>query len=269
MRKSPILYFSTFLFLLILSPIRSFAQDEWRVWNTLSLGLPLTKNLDGRIAYLRSTDLTNGSFENNFNWYQFRLSYRFNRTWSTRAGTIWMSTPSGNVTNRVFANVFHSSRLNRRLTLKNGIQLETHNREESRYDQRIILMSRLGFRKRLKFLKVAPSFSYSLFYNIGGDPITYYSSSGEVITQKPSNGFHRGRALVNFNFILSDPIRLSVYYMNQQEFNLAVSETNKINVLNMDSNRIQRPFNNYHVVGLSLSYQLKGKNKDSLLPINF
>lgn len=251
-------------------PASSYGQNDWRAWNSFSVGLPLTKNLDGRIAYLRSTDITNGIFENNFNWYQFRLNYEINRNWDVRMGTTWMNQPaSGATTNRIFIDAFHRIKLNKRFVLKNGVQFETHNNVENRYDQRIILMSRLGLRRRLRILNVAPSVSYNLYYNIGGSPLTYYNESAIVIAQNSPNGFHRGRILINFNFKLSDPIRLSIYYMNQHEFNLLSSETNKINVFNPVKGNIQRPFNNYNVVGIALSYQLKGKNKDSLLPFNF
>lgn len=245
------------------------AQQETRIWNTLSLGLPLTDNLDGRIAYLHSTDITDG-VQNNFNWYQARLAYRFNSKWSARIGTVWLTAPTSNGTrSRLYINTFYRQKLNKSLLLKNGIQLETHSQNETRYDHRIILMSRLGLRNRLKFLGVSPSLSYSLFYNIGGNDIRYFDDSGEQIAKKPSNGFHRGRILANFNFKISDPIRLSVYYMNQHEFNLNLSPDNHINVLNPGNGRIQRPFNNYHVIGMTLSYQLKGRHEDNLLPINF
>lgn len=245
------------------------AQERTKVWNTFSLGMPLTDNLDARVAYLHSTDITDEG-RNNFNWYQIRLAYRINSTWSTRVGTAWLSIPSSNrTTNRIFVNAIYRKKLNRRLVLRSGIQFETHSEEEYRFDHRVILSSRLGLRKRLKFLRVAPSLSYGLFYNIGGANIRYFNNEGEEIARKPANGFHRGRILANFNFKISDPIRLSLYYMNQHEFNLGFSPTNQINVLNPNTGRIQRPFNNFHVIGLSVSYQLKGKHNENFLPINF
>jgi hypothetical protein len=245
------------------------AQEKTRVWNTFSLGMPLTDKLDARVAYLHSTDITD-EIKNNFNWYQVRLAYRINSTWSTRVGTAWLSIPSSNrTTNRLFVNAIYRKKLNRRLVLRSGVQFETHSQEERRFDHRVILSNRLGLRKRLDFLGVAPSLTYSLFYNIGGGNIRYFNDEGEEIARKPANGFHRGRILANFNFKISDPIRLSLYYMHQHEFNLGFSATNKINVLNPNTGRIQRPFNNYHVIGMSVSYQLKGKHNENFLPINF
>ena len=53
------------------------AQEKTGVWNTFSLGMPLTDNLDASVAYLHSTDITD-EIRNNFNWYQIRLAYRIN-----------------------------------------------------------------------------------------------------------------------------------------------------------------------------------------------
>jgi hypothetical protein len=122
----------------------------------------------------------------------------------------------------------------------------------------------LGLRKRLDFLKLAPSASYLLFYNIGGTPIRYFNESGEQIAYQAANGFHRGRLIFNLNNKLSKQIRASIFYLNQHEFNLG-KETRNINVLNPNTGRIQRPFNNYHVLGFSLTYILPGTNNKPYL----
>lgn len=257
-------------FILLLSTQLTQAQYELRIWNSFGVSAPLTDKLSARVSYMRSFRFSEEPFETSFNWYSIRLSYNFNRDWNFSLGSAWMNLPNANRTTfRVTAEATHRMKLDRRFVLRNSLQIETHNDQESRFDQRIIASSRLGLRKRLDLLKVAPSLTYSLFYNIGGNEIRYFNSAGEPLARKSANGLHRGRMMANFNFKLSPPLRLSVFYINQHEFNLVLSQTNKINVLNLNTGRIQRPFNNQHIVGISLSYQLSHLLDDHILPINF
>ena len=260
------------LLLLLTAPTPSFGQYETRVWNSYSIGLPLAKDLGLRGSYMKSLDLSDSPVSTSFNWYSLRLNYKYSKDWSFEVGSAWMSLPSDNRTTfRVMAEGTHRMNLDKRFVLRNSIQLESHNRQENRFDYRVIYLARLGLRKRLDLdlFKVAPSLTYALFYNIGGAPIRYFNEQNEEIARKASIGLHRGRIMANFNFKISDPIRLSAYYMNQHEFNLVLSPTNKINVPNPSNGRIQRPFNNQHIIGVSLTYQLKGNGGDGFLPINF
>ncbi|WP_111669664.1 DUF2490 domain-containing protein [Algoriphagus litoralis] len=268
--KSNIKFSLLFSVFTLLIAQESFAQYKTRLWNSLSVGAPLTENLSIKASYMKSLDLSSPQLETSFNWYSLKLGYQIDKDWSVDFGTAWMNLPgSGRTTNRIFAEGNHRIKLNKKFSLRNSLQVERHNDQEERFDYRFILSSRIGLRKRLDFLKVAPSLSYSLFYNIGGAPVRYFNEQGEEIARDAANGFHRGRILANFNFKVSDPIRLSVYYMNQHEFNLVLSETNKINVTNPNTGRVQRPFNNQHIIGISLSYQFKGLDGDGFLPINF
>ncbi len=251
-------------------PRISQAQFETRIWNSYSIGAPLTENLDIKGSFLKSIDPSGQEIETAFNWYSLKLGYQINKDWALDFGTAWMHLPSANrTTNRIFVEGTHRLKLDKKFVLRNSLQFEAHNNQEPRFDYRFVLSSRIGLRKRLEFLKVAPSLTYSLFYNIGGAPVRYFNEQGEEFAREAANGFHRGRITANFNFKLSDPLRLSLYYMNQHEFNLVLSETNKINVLNPNTGRIQRPFNNQHIIGIALSYQFKGLNGEGFLPINF
>jgi hypothetical protein len=252
------------------SPQLAHGQYETRIWNSYSIGAPLTENLSVKGSFMKSLDLSGQEIETSFNWYALKLGYQINRDWTLDFGTAWMHLPSaGRTTNRIFVEGTHRLNLDKKFVLRNSLQFESHNDQEPRFDYRFILSSRLGLRKRLDFLNVAPSLTYNLFYNIGGAPIRYFNEQGEEFAREAASGFHRGRITANFNFKLSDPIRLSLYYMNQHEFNLVLSQTNKINVLNPNTGRIQRPFNNQHIIGIALSYQFKGLNGEGFLPINF
>lgn len=254
-----------FFLLLISLPGFLHAQQEVRYWGSFYLNVPLTKKFDMRMNYLRSIESKESETRTNFNWYQIRFNYEINKNWDVQAGTSWMHLPSSLITtNRVFGRVFKRTKINNRFILRNGIQIEHHSEEEKRFDRRVILISRLGLRKRIELLKLAPSVSYLLFYNIGGTPLKYFNASEEQIAFQEANGFHRGRLVLNLNAKVTKQLRANVFYMNQHEFNLG-KETRNINVLNPNTGRIQRPFNNYHVFGISLSYTLPGVNNKPYL----
>ncbi len=255
----PILIFS--LFFLGISN-QAFGQYETRLWNSYGIAAPLTKNLNIKGSLLKSLDLSSPEIQTSFNWYALN--------WTVDLGTAWMNLPNAKrTTNRVFIEGTHRLNLDKKFVLRNSLQFERHNDAEQRFDYRFIWSSRIGFRKRLDFLHIAPSLTYNLFYNIGGSPVRYFNKQDEEIARDAANGLHRGRITANFNFKLSDQLRLSIYYMNQHEFNLVLSESNKINVANPNNGRIQRPFNNQHIIGLALSYQLKGLKGEGYLPLNF
>ncbi|MFL0684868.1 MAG: DUF2490 domain-containing protein [Algoriphagus aquaeductus] len=269
MKKTFFWIFPLFL-VLVTAPFSTQAQYETRIWNSYSVVMPLQKDLSLRGTYMKSLAISESPVKTSFNWYSLRLNYKYNKDWNFELGGAWMGLPGRDRTTfRTMVEGTHRMVLNKKFVLRNSLQLEAHNDQEPRFDYRAIYSSRLGLRKRLDLLKVAPSITYSLFYNLGGDPIRYFNDRGEQIARKAANGLHRGRIMANFNFKVSDPIRLSVYYINQHEFNLVFSETNKINVLNPTNGRIQRPFNNQHILGISLSYQLKGNGGEGFLPINF
>ncbi|GMQ29849.1 DUF2490 domain-containing protein [Algoriphagus confluentis] len=266
-RQFILLYLVVFL---IGRPQVVLGQYKTRLWSSFNVGAPLTDKLDVRASYIKSLKVDEPGFETAFNWYAAALTYQLSKDWRLQLGSAWMHLPSsGRTTHRWTLEGSHKMKLDRRFSLRNSLQLESHNDQEPRFDYRVIFGSRVGLRKRLDFLGVAPSLNYALFFNIGGNPIRYFSESGEEITRKTSNGLHRGRLMANFNFKISKPIRLSLYYINQHEFNLVFSETNKINVLNPINGRIQRPFNNQHIIGFALSYQIKPLNGEGFLPINF
>lgn len=266
MKSKPFLHLILLLFLLS-SPGLAYGQYSTRLWNNFTLGAPITQNWSARLSYMKSTNLNSGDFNTAFNWYSIRLNYKYDLNWNFNFGVACMELPLvDRTTTRVFAEGTYRIILSRRLVLKNSLQMEWHNKEEYRFDYRAIWSSRIGLRRRLEFLKVAPSLTYSLFFNAGGTPIQYFDEIGEKIARNPSLGIHRGRVQANFNFKLNPLMRLSVFYINQHEFNLAFSETRRINVLNPNTGRIQRPFNNQHIIGTTLSFNISPRLGDSFFP---
>ncbi|MBI3140211.1 MAG: DUF2490 domain-containing protein [Sphingobacteriales bacterium] len=234
-----------------------FAQTPWKNWNTAQLNLSLTRKMDLRISHLRAFDLANG-FQKDFNQSSLHLGYELTRKWSISAGYVL----GGNNTlsdgsSRVTARVGYKMKLAKVLNWSNSIQGELHAAAETRYRNRVVWNTRLAPRKRLDFLNLMPSASYSLFYNIGGNSIQYYDQkTGAPTVRKSPDGFHRGRLMLNLNSKITKQLSVSLYYMGQREFNLFTPEDRKMNIVKPATGRIVRAFDDFNVAGLTLTYDI-------------
>jgi hypothetical protein len=263
--SSCIIYFSVIFFYLLNSTVAK-AQTEWRNWNSVNVNASITRKLDISASHLRSYVLTN-SFNNNFNQTTLQADYDLTKRISLRGAALLTTFPGQtNSTIRFITRVSYNKRIFKKINWTSGLQLEYHSNNETRYRSRAILVTRFATRKRITPLRLSPSLSYLLFYNVGGDSIRYYDPAGNVIARNTPNGFHRGRLFINVNSKISNHLSLSVYYMRQSEFNLFTPPTRKMNVINPNNGRIIRPFDDYNVAGITLQYNFrtyKKKKKDN------
>ena len=245
-----------FGFILAIHPVSSFAQTNFKNWNTAQLTFAFSKKLDLRLSHLRAFDLTNG-FKSDFNQSGVQLRYDLTRKIDLASGYVFSGSNSlADGGSRVFTRVGYKIRLAKVLSWSNSLQGEIHDKNENRYHYRIIWNTRLSPRKRLDFLNLSPSISYSLFYNIGGSPIRYYDKIGTVIASNTPDGFHRGRLMLSLNSKVAQNFSVSLYYMHQQEFNLFTNDLKEINVINPVTGKVTRRFDNYNVAGLTLAYDI-------------
>ncbi len=234
----------------------TFAQTEWLNWNGVTVSGSLTDRLSARIGHTRAYSLTD-KFENVFNQSHFQLSYELTKRWDLQGGLQLISTPdTSNTRTRIFLRAVYTSRISKKVNWTNSFRVETNSKNENRFRQRIILTTRLGLRKRLEFLNLAPSVFYSLFYNIGGGPIRYYDENSQLIARQTPDGLHRSRFTLNLNSKISPYLSISLYYIRQQEFNLLTPATRKMNVYDPVRNRTLRPFNNYNTLGLTAQFNI-------------
>lgn len=245
---------SVFVLLFVSASIN--AQADWQNWNALEIQGNLSKKVDIKAGYLKAYSLTD-RYTTVFNQASVRVNYELNKKWDIQGGVQFITLLSAKQTRkRVFARAAYTSRINKKVNWINSVRVETNSQNEYRFRQRIIFTTRLGLRKRLDFLRLTPSISYSLFYNFGGDSIRYYNKEAQLISRQTPDGFHRGRILVNFNSKVNDYLRINLYYMRQQEFNLFSPETRKMNVYDPVRNKTLRPFNNYNTIGLSIQVMI-------------
>lgn len=245
---------TSFVFFASLALVR--AQTDWKTWDAAHLSFGITKKLSSKLVYMKSFDMTN-SWKNDFNQATWQTDYDFNRRFSLRAALVsTFSTDTSEFTTRFLMRGTYTKRFAKKYNWSNGLQLERHALNESRYRYRIIYVTRFAPSKRIKFLKLAPSVSYMLYYNIGGDPIQYYDDEGNKTVRQSPNGFHRGRLYVNLNSKITKSLSLSLYYMRQNEFNFLTPADRRMNYVKPGGTTVRRPFDQYQVLGLSLMYNV-------------
>ena len=232
------------------------AQADWKSWNAVNLTVSPTKKLDFRLSHLRSYELNN-HFNNDFNQSSVQAEYNFTRRFAILGGFMLTQFPaSANTTRREYLRVLYKQPVLRIINFTTGVQGEVHSAEERRFKNRVISISRIGLQKRLPFLHLAPSVSYWLYYNIGGQPIQYYDQSGNKLVKQTPDGFHRGRLFLNLNSKINRFFSVNLYYVQQKEFNLFTDALHTINVKNPSTGKITRRFDSYNVAGISLAIDL-------------
>jgi hypothetical protein len=245
------------------SATQLYAQTDWLNWNGVTVSGSISNRFSARVGHTRAYNLSN-NYTGVFSQSHLQFTYELNKKWDLQGGLQLIAPADTNETRkRVFVRVANTIRLTKNINWTNSLRAETNSKNENRFRQRIIFTTRLGLRKRLYFLKLAPSLSYSLFYNIGGNPIRYYDKDAQLIARQTPDGFHRSRFTINLNSKITNYFSLSFYYMRQQEFNFLTQHTRKMNVFDPVRNRTLRPFNNYNTLGLTAQFNINPliKNK--------
>ena len=178
-----------FAFVLLFPALKSWSQAEFKNWNSAQLNLSVTKKIDLKFSHLRAFDITHG-YKSDFNQSSVQLSCDLTKKTNIAVG--YTVNGAGSLTdggNRISARFGYKVNLADILTWSNSIQGEMHSKTETRYHYRVIWNTRISPKKRFDLLNLSPSVSYSLFYNIGGDPIQYYDKTGgRAARQTPDGG---------------------------------------------------------------------------------
>lgn len=252
------------IFILIISTCwgtNALAQkNNFQNWNSVGAKIALSKKTALHISELGSF-LPSNNFQLNFTQTQIGLSYNVSKIFSLMGGDQlnYIPNSSRSLRNRIFFRGSVNTKLSTVFKTEHALQVEFHDKNERNYSKRLIFINKVSLRTRFSPLHLQPSVSYWLYYNIGGRKIQYYDETGNVTALQTPDGFHRGRLFISLNSKINKTLSLTVYYLNQQEFNLFTSANRNINFVNPTSGKIIRPYNNFNALGLSLQF-LIGKH---------
>lgn len=152
-----------------------------------------------------------------------------------------------------------------KVRLTHSLAIEYFSKLETKYRARILYTFRLQADERTKILpkvKIAPYGAFRLYYNIGGDPIKQYSETGDFLYEKAPYGLHRLRLFAGISARVNKVWFISPYILFQQEFNTDFSRNHAMNVVNPETGKIKRAFQNYFALGVSTRYFFRVKKKE-------
>ncbi|MBL7726301.1 MAG: DUF2490 domain-containing protein [Dinghuibacter sp.] len=237
-------------------PFGAKAQTEWQSRNMLGVQASVTDKIQLGLSHMRVFNLSD-SFSAAFSFTNIQATYELNKKTDISAGVQLLNNAGSSATRtRFFIRGAYTTRVLRKLNWTNALRFELHSKNETRFRQRAGFSTRLALRKRVTPLKLIPSVTYAVFYNMGGSPIRYYDKDAQLLARQTPDGLHRSRFTFDLNAKVNTYLRVSLYYMKQSEFNFLASETRKMNVYDPVRNRTLRPFNNFNAIGLTAQVNL-------------
>lgn len=143
------------------------------------------------------------------------------------------------------------------LPIKNALELEWFLPSQKKHRLRAVYT--IGYSMKNSFLPWhgRPFVKGQLYYYYGGAPLTYYDATGETLAHQSPNDLHRYRLTGGLSFRPAKHWNIAMYYLWNKEFNSGLFENRDLNITSKNGSKIKYPFNDYSVLGLSFTYQLK------------
>lgn len=258
------------LLIICLTAKLSIAQDlsqDFKNWYILGTNARISPKLTVKFSRLNSYDVE--EYRHGFNQTSIGLSKKVNKKWEW-GGAYAYSIIHGRKRqipyHRLSAFLSQRSKFGN-FRMKNTAQLEWYLPKLPKFGQRLVLTNKWSYTNKKWPLKTSPYIKNQLYYYNGGEPIIYWLPEEEVeldeegeeidaIEQSP-NGWHRYRFSFGLRSKLNKELALSLFYTRQIEFNTGWAPYRELNVFNKSQTRIKRPFNNYSLFGISLTYTFK------------
>lgn len=272
-------------FFILISVSYLFGQEDFfsgkNTWSTLYLNKKIDKN--NSFQLLSIYGMNNSPFKFSFNQNNLSFTHKLDRKQSISIGytkTFCKWSPYYNKYglninflgligfDRIFGKYSYKTKISNRIRLTYELKIQYFIQKIDKYRSRIIYGNKIYYYKKNNLMGISPFFQYKVYYYQGGNPVIYYNKDGSILSFKSPNGFHNLylKGGISFKpFKQFNHLRLKVYYLIQQEFNLPFSGT-KLNVksenqLNDISNQfyngrseIKNAFNNSKTFGFQVNY---------------
>jgi len=233
--------------------------DNTMLWTTLGVNKKLNDKFSLSYYQLHSFSLKDSRF--NFIQPDLEIEYELNKNWDASVGyspTFSLDNVQGNqlLYHRVSADIKVSTKLGKRIRMKNSITGEYHFTQRSKFKQRYYYRLDLYYRNTKLPWKLRPFITQKLYWYANGRDLQYYDANGTKTDLTPPNGLHAYRIKTGIKLYPMDDFSFAIYFQKQKEFNSTLFGGRDINSLNPNSNSIRRSFYDFSVIGISCSYKL-------------
>lgn len=233
--------------------------ENTMLWTTLGVNKKLNDKFRINYYQLHSLSLAEPRF--NFIQPDLGLNYKINKNWALGANytpTFSLDEVQGNqlIYHRVSAIIKLSSKLGKRVRIRNSFTAQQQFTQRSKFKQRYFYRLDIYYRNTKWPWKLRPFATQKLYWYANGRDLQYYDASGNKTDLISPDGLHAYRLKAGLKFYPSKKINFSIYYQKQKEFNSGIFGSRDINSLNPNSNNIRRPFYDFSVIGVSCNYKL-------------
>ena len=242
----------------------SFCQDlapGFKTWGGIGINWRITKKSSINFSQLLGANLNPSTIQ--YTQSNINYDYRFNKRHSLKLGykpSVYFSGGNVKLYNRGYTEYAFRHKLFT-LPIKHIVTSEFHFPTLKKYQFRFIYGVKYYFKNNFLPIKMTPYLKAQLFYYLRGKPLSYYDSNSDLIVKQSPSDFHRFRLGGGITMKPTRSLRLSVYYFYQQEFNTNLTSNRDLNIPSKNGSKIKYPFNNYHVVGISITQPIKTYKK--------
>ncbi|MFL1895268.1 DUF2490 domain-containing protein [Aquimarina sp. 2-A2] len=253
------IYFCVFLVLGCTMNAQITETDNTMLWTTIGL----SKKLDDkfRVSYYQINSLSIAERRFNFIQPDLEINYEINKNWDAALSytpTFSLDGVEGNqlIYHRISADIKLSTKVSKRIRMKNSFTVEHHFTQRSKFQQRYYYRLDLFYRNTKLPWRLRPFATQKLYWYANGRDLQYYDADGNKTESVSPNGLHAYRLKAGIKFYPSKKFNFSIYYQMQKEFNSNLFGSRDINSLNPNSNKIRRAFYDFSVIGISCNYKL-------------
>ena len=202
-----------------------------KLWSPITLGFRFTDKFSA------STNLTPAfkfaPFRLNFFASGLTLSYRINKSWGTSlaySGTLFPTGNEGHTWfNKVQARVDYRHKFFN-FKAKHSLRYEWYTPITRKFKSRIRYGFKVYFLNKILPLSMRPEITNEFYYFLGGVPLTYRDTEGNILAFQSPNGLHRYRLTIGLRIRAAKRLYFTLNFRRQWEFNTGLFPNREIAV---------------------------------------
>lgn len=249
----------TLLILILISCHIAYGQaDEENnqfLWTSVSFNKKINKK--ARFNYSQLHSIGSNDLDLKYVQFNFKFSYKLKKRITLSLGyKPSLSVENETLRNRLYAGVRMYSKLGDKIRMNNSLSLEYYFTQRAKFQNRYFYKLKVYYRNNQLPWRLRPFVSQRIFWYSNGRLLQYYDEKGNKTNLKPPKGIHAYRFKAGLKFYPVKKVAFTIFYLKQIEFNTRILGSRDINAINPNTDKVRRPFYDFSVYGVSISYTL-------------